>query len=183
MYLQKFLQSLYTNYPHVIPYKFPLKPPCHLIRRNNEFRLVLSLTRRNIGVHIPTLLCGTLFLVPCSHNSAHRRVVWSTIRPVAILSMEIWLSYRHYSCSDKYIAKLCAILHSASDPTVPSRCAEPPFVDSNSSYFTRDFAECVQSGKLVAFCCVPWPYGGARQRSTLCACVTSRTQNKFVTYR
>jgi hypothetical protein len=37
VYLQNFLQSLYISYPHVIPYKFPLKPPCRIIRRNNEF--------------------------------------------------------------------------------------------------------------------------------------------------
>jgi len=93
------------------------------------------------------------------------------------------LSCRHYSFSDKYTAKFCAILHSASDPTVLFRCAESPFVNFSSSDCSRDFAECVQSGKLVAFCCVPWPHGGARQRSKLCAYVTSRRQNKFVTHR
>jgi hypothetical protein len=30
----------------------------------------------------------TLFLVPCSHNSIHRRVVWFTIRAVALLCVE-----------------------------------------------------------------------------------------------
>jgi hypothetical protein len=97
------------------------------------------------------------------------------------------LSYRHYRVSDKYTVILCAILNSASGSTVPSRCAESPFVDSNSFDCNRHFAESVfchrKLGKLVAFCCVPWPCGGARQRSTLGACVTSRTQNKFVTWR
>jgi len=72
------------------------------------------------------------------------------------------LSCRHYSFSDKYTAKFCAILHSASDPTVLSRCAEFPFVDFSSSDCSRDFAEYIQSGKLVTFCCVPWLHGGAR---------------------
>jgi hypothetical protein len=52
------------------------------------------------------------------------------------------LSYRHYIFSDKYNAEFCATLHSASDPTVPSRYAESPLVDSSSSYFNRDFAVC-----------------------------------------
>jgi hypothetical protein len=179
----KFFQSLFIKTILTNPYKFPLKK--NTLPYNSTKQLIstypithkVKYQRPYSDAPLRNSVLGTLLTQQHTqkgclvHNSSGCSFVCG--KPA--------LSCRHCSFSDKYTAKFCAILHSPSDPAVLSRCAKSPFVDFSSSDSSRNFAECVQSGKLVAFCCVPWPHGGARQSLRLWTYVTSRRQNKFVT--